>query len=73
MFNGQLIKVLRATKGLKQQDLAEMAQVERSQISRYESGKVVPDLVTAYRMAKALGVSLDLFFASDVYLSSQAQ
>lgn len=72
MFNGNTIRVLRAAKGWKQQDLANAAKVERSQISRFENGKTVPDLITAYRLAAALGVSIDLFFAGDVHISAQA-
>lgn len=73
MFNGSVIRTLRAAKGWTQTELAEAASAQRRQISHYENGKAVPDLATAYRLAKTLGVSIDLFFADVVYVGTQAQ
>lgn len=47
---------LRAEKGLTQRELAEMAGLSWSQISRYESGVVRPRLGSLLRLAEALGV-----------------
>jgi len=54
---GKLIKDQRARKGLKQQALAEAAQVSRAVVSRLEQGKPQPvQTDTIERLLKALGV-----------------
>ena len=52
---------LRLAAGLSQRQLGEEVGLEQPHISRYESGRHEPGLSTAYLMAGALGVPLDLF------------
>ena len=56
------LKILRATKGLKQRELAKKAKVDRSYISQIETGKVNPSLSILERIAKALDCNLKDFF-----------
>lgn len=50
---------LRAERGLTQRQLAEAAGLSWSQISRYESGAVMPRLGSLVRLADALGVAVE--------------
>ena len=47
----------RLKKGLTQEDLGRLAKVDRSHVSRYETGTKVPMLPTLTRLAKALGTT----------------
>lgn len=51
-------------KGLNGQKLARLSQVSDSEISRILAGKSLPGLENAFRLAKAVGVSLD-YLADD--------
>jgi putative transcriptional regulator len=73
MFNGKMLKALRAAKGWTQQELATRAKVQRRDLSFYENGKQLPNLAAAYRLAIALGVTLDSFFSDSVLLETQAK
>ena len=52
------------SKGLNQQRLARLASISDSEVSRILNGKSSPSLEYAFRLAKALGVSLD-YLADD--------
>jgi DNA-binding XRE family transcriptional regulator len=52
---------LRLAAGLSQSELAGLCDIEQPHVSRYESGRHEPLLSTAFRMARALGVSLEVF------------
>lgn len=52
---------LRLASGLSQRQLGEACGMEQPHVSRYESGKHEPSLTVSVAIAKALGVSLDLF------------
>lgn len=59
------LRVLRARRNLKQQDLAARAGVSVTFLSELENGKREPGLASAIALANALGVTLDeLVFAS---------
>lgn len=53
------LKEARQKAKLKQKELAHLANIPVSSISRYESNKRVPDIFTAVRLAKALGCNVD--------------
>lgn len=53
------IKVMRKQKNMTQADLAELLGVTPAAISRYESGERIPDIVTAAKIANALGCKVD--------------
>ena len=55
----QNLAFYRAKKGLTQRQLADLAGLSWSQISRYESGAVKPRLSALMRLADALGISTD--------------
>lgn len=58
--NGDLAS-LRLAAGLSQSELAGQCDIEQPHISRYESGRHEPLVSTAGKMARALGVSLEVF------------
>ena len=58
--NGDLAS-LRLAAGLSQSELAGICDIEQPHVSRYESGRHEPLISTAGKMARALGVSLEVF------------
>ena len=66
------IKDLRLVAGLTQEQLAEKIGVKKQNISRYESGRVEPNIRTAKKLADALGVSLEDMAAGVSSFSSPA-
>ncbi|KSU00621.1 helix-turn-helix domain-containing protein [Lactococcus lactis] len=61
-FVGMKIKEFRKNKKLTQQDLANLVGVKNSAISNYEQGTRIPKRDFLFRVANALGVSIDEFF-----------
>jgi len=59
---GQRLRDIRKSKKLSMQNLANIAEMERVQISRIELGKTNPKLSTIYALARALEVSPVIFF-----------
>lgn len=59
---GMAIRRIRKSKKLSMQQLAHQADIELSQISRIETGKINPKLTTILNIARALGVSPTEFF-----------
>lgn len=58
--NGDLAS-LRLAAGLSQSELARVCDIEQPHVSRYESGRHEPLVSAAGKMARALGVSLEVF------------
>ena len=56
------LKVQRAMRDLTQADLAELAGVTRRSVNAIEAGKMVPSVLLALKLARALGVSVDVLF-----------
>lgn len=56
---GQRIAELRRERGLKQEELAELATLSRISIARYEAGKIEPGAKALGRIADALEVPAD--------------
>lgn len=59
MTIGERIKKYRKEKGWKQSQLAEEADLCTVYISRYETGRWLPSLISIIAIADALGVTLD--------------
>lgn len=55
---GSLIRQARTSRGLTQLQLAQAARYRQSEISQWESGRVVPETNTLQRLAEALSISL---------------
>jgi putative transcriptional regulator len=58
------LKVLRATRGWSQQDLAEKLEVSRQSVNAIETGKYDPSLPLAFRIAETFDRSIEEVFAS---------
>lgn len=65
------IKVQRAMRDLTQADLAAMAGVTRKSVNGVETGRMVPSVVLALKLARALGVTVDTIFTLDGSNSNQ--
>lgn len=59
---GTNMKVRRAVLDLTQAGLAERAGITRKSINAIETGKMVPSVVLALKLAQALGVSVEELF-----------
>ena len=59
---GTRIKEIRKARGLTQEKLAEMIDVEQKHVSRIESGKNFPTIDRLEKMAAALNVPMMVFF-----------
>ena len=54
---GKVLRQVRTEKGLTQEKVAELANVDRTYIYRLETGKRSPSLSIIFRIAKALKIS----------------
>jgi putative transcriptional regulator len=59
------LKVQRAMHDLTQADLAAKAGVTRKSVNAIETGRMVPSVLLALRLARALGVSVETIFSLD--------
>ena len=59
---GQKVRSIRKAKNISMQYLANIADVEVSQIHRIETGKINPKLTTILTLAKALDINSSEFF-----------
>ena len=64
MIFAEILRRLRTGKGWSQQTLAEKTYVNRSTISKWESGNRLPDAAMIYRLAGILGVDSDILFSA---------
>ncbi len=58
---GRKIRILRKTRGLTQEQLAERLRITRATISNYEIGRRSPHIKELEDIAEALGVNLEYF------------
>lgn len=58
---GGRIRAIRESQGLSIRDLADMAELNKSQIVRIESGQSDPHYTTLLKIARALEVSVGVF------------
>lgn len=62
---GRTLRALRESKGISQAELARRARLGKSQLSKYERGKELPQLVTLEKLLDALGAEpLTLFYTA---------
>lgn len=68
---GQKIKFLRLQKGLSQEQLAHLANLDRTYVSSVERGKRNVSLINIYKLADALNIQVGLLFnlQSDVNIN----
>lgn len=53
------IRIERARKGLSQEGLAELVDISPKHITKIEKARVTPSIFLVYKIAKALGVTID--------------
>lgn len=61
------ISTLRKERGISQKELAEQMGVAQSTVSMWESGKNIPDLLTAQKLALIYGVSIEALLENAEY------
>jgi putative transcriptional regulator len=59
------LKVQRALRDLTQAELAALAGVTRKSVNAIETGRMVPSVLLALKLARALGVSIETIFSLD--------
>lgn len=59
------LKVYRAMRDLTQAELAELAGVTRRSVNAIEAGRMVPSVLLALRLARALSVTVETIFSLD--------
>jgi len=57
------LKVQRAIRDLTQAELAALAGVTRRSVNAIETGRMVPSVLLALKLARALGVSIETVFS----------
>ena len=62
---GIRIALLRKQKELRQEDLAEMLQVSPQAVSKWENDQSCPDILLLPKLAKILGVSVDMLLTGE--------
>lgn len=67
---GNNIKELRKEKGLTQRQLATLVNLKQANISRWESGKIVPNVLDCWKLADFFDVTLDYLIGRDYYYKS---
>ncbi len=60
----ETLKRLRTKKGLSQRELAERMYVNRSTITRWESGRRLPDVIMISRLSQCLGIDISKLFST---------
>lgn len=60
----ETLKMLRTEKGFSQRELAEKMYVNRSTITRWESGTRLPDVVMISRLSQCLGIDVGKLFST---------
>lgn len=63
---GEKIRAGRAAAGLTQQDLAERVHVSRQAVTKWETGRGLPDLVNLQALAAELGTTVDELLSDDI-------
>ena len=63
---GQNLKILRASKDVNQNEMAEYIGLTRSSYAQYELGNRTPDAPTLYAIAQFYKISIDLLFEPDL-------
>lgn len=69
---GDRIRNIRERKHLTQEDLADLTNIHRVTIAKYESGKIEPSSNSLKKLAYALEVSVDEIVNDNAYLKSMA-
>ena len=59
------LKRLREQRGMSQAELAEGAMLAQPQIAKYEAGQAVPNAVSAVKIAKQLGTTVERLVEGD--------
>lgn len=66
MSFGENLKNMRKAKGLSQEDLAELLEVSRQAVSKWEQGIGYPEVDKLLLLAKKLNISLDSLMSTDI-------
>ena len=68
---GKRIKELRTLRGYSQEELADLANVDRTYVNSVENGKRNISIINIEKIVKALDCSLQEFFSSQIFNHKQ--
>lgn len=63
-YIGRQIKTIRQQRGIKQHRLADQLGLPHQSLSRYERGRVLPNAIVLRKIARVLGVSVDVLIGT---------
>ena len=66
MTLGEKLQTLRRSRGLSQEQLAEILEVSRQAVSKWENGSSLPDIQLLPALSVTLGTSIDSLFSLTV-------
>ena len=66
-FYNNKIKELRIEKGLSQRELAKQTGIKQANISRWEAGQVVPNVIDVWTLANFFDCSIDYLVGKDPF------
>ncbi|MBR2480040.1 MAG: helix-turn-helix transcriptional regulator [Clostridia bacterium] len=66
-FYKNKIKELRQEKGLSQRELAKQTGIKQANISRWEAGQVVPNVIDVWTLANFFDCSIDYLVGKDPF------
>lgn len=66
-FADNKIRELRAEKGMSQRELARLVGIKQANISRWEAGSVIPNVLDVWILADFFGVSIDYIVGKNDY------
>ena len=66
-FYNNKIKELRIEKGLSQRELAKQTGIKQANISRWEAGQVIPNVIDVWTLANFFDCSIDYLVGKDPF------
>lgn len=66
-----VLKELRTSRGMTQEDLANAIQTKRANVGNWESGRVSPDFSTVKKLADFFGVTTDYLFGNNYTVTKE--
>jgi putative transcriptional regulator len=66
------MKIQRAMRGLTQAQLADLSGITRKSINAIESGRMVPSIILALKLARTLGITVEELFSIEPADASSA-
>lgn len=66
-FKNNRIKELREEKGISQRELAKKVDIKQANISRWEAGTIIPNVIDCWKIANFFNVSIEYLIGIEPY------